>query len=144
MHVETIKYETYDGVEVEEDFRFNLSKAELMRMEMSQYGGMQALLEKIVKEQDTKRIYNMFEDIIQKAYGVKSDDGKQFIKNQEILDRFVQSEAYSNLIMKMLEDADFAAKFIRNTFPKDVQEQMDKEDGLPKKVNNPIPAPPVK
>lgn len=143
MHKETIQYETYDGVPVEEDFYFNLSKAELMRMEMSQYGGMEALLQKIIKEQDSKRIYNMFEEIVQKAYGVKSDDGKQFIKNEEVLNKFVQSEAYSVLVMKMLEDADFSAKFVRNVFPKDIQDKLDKED-LPKRINNPIPAPPEK
>lgn len=144
MHKETIKYETYDGVPVEEDFYFNLSKAELMRMEMSQYGGMEALLNKIIKEQDSKRIYNMFETIVQTAYGVKSDDGKQFIKNDDVLNKFVQSEAYSELVIKMLEDADFAARFVRETFPKDIQDKMDQDGGLPKKVNNPIPAPPVK
>lgn len=145
MFKHTIKFTDYDDVEREEDYYFNLSKAELMRMEMSQYGGMEALLQKIVKEQDTKRVYNMFEEIVQKAYGVKSDDGKQFIKNEEILNRFVQSEAYSELIMQMLNDPDFANKFIRGCFPKDIQAEMDKqENALPKKENNPIPAPPIK
>ena len=145
MYKYTAKYTDYDDVEREEDLYFNLSKAELMRMEMSQYGGMEALLKKIVKEQDTKRIYNMFEEIVQSSYGVKSDDGRRFIKNPEVLDNFIQTEAYSELIMKMLNDPDFANEFIKGIFPKDISAELDKQENvLPKKVNNPIPAPPEK
>ena len=145
MYKYTAKYTDYDDVEREEDLYFNLSKAELMRMEMSQYGGMEALLKKIVKEQDTKRIYNMFEEIVQSSYGVKSDDGRRFIKNPEVLDNFIQTEAYSELIMKMLNDPDFANEFIKGIFPKDISTELDKQENvLPKKVNNPIPAPPEK
>lgn len=144
MYKKTIKYTDYDEVDREGDFYFNLTKAELMRMEMSQDGGMEALLQKIVKEQDTKRIYSMFEEIVQSAYGEKSLDGKRFIKNQELLDNFVQTEAYSELIMEMLNDPDFANEFIRGIFPKEIREKMDDETTLPKKQNNPIPAPPVK
>lgn len=148
MYVCPIKYTDYLGVEREEDFHFNLSKAELMRMEMSEYGGMEALLQRIVKEQDTKRIYEMFEKIITSAYGIISQDGVSFDKDETMLKRFMNSEAYSNLIMHMIEDPDFANEFIRGCFPKDIQEKVAKEGGkvteIPKANNNPIPAPPIK
>lgn len=148
MFVHTIKYTDYYGNEREEEFRFNLSKSELMRMEMSEYGGMENLLQRIVKEQDTKQIYMMFEKIITGAYGKISPDGVSFDKNEEDLKRFMQSEAYSELIMKMIEDPDFANEFIKGCFPKDIQKKMAEQNQngpqLVKKETNPIPAPPVK
>lgn len=142
MYKYTVKYHDYNDVEREEDLYFNLTKAELMRMEMSQAGGMEAMLQQIIKEQDNKKIYAMFEEIVQSSYGVKSLDGRKFIKNQEVLDDFVQTEAYSEIVMHMLEDPDFANEFIRGIFPVDIQEQMAKNGNtLPKKLTNSIPAP---
>lgn len=115
MIKETIKYVDYNGEQREEDFYFNLSRAELISMDYSVEGGLKEMIEKIVKEKDTVKIYKMFTDIIYKAYGEKSPDGKRFVKSQEISEGFIQTEAYSELIMKMISEPDYAAKFIEGT-----------------------------
>ena len=112
MLKETIKYVDYNGEQREEDFYFNLSRAELIAMDYSVDGGLKEMIEKIVKEKDTVKIYKMFTDIIYKAYGEKSPDGKRFVKSTAISDSFIQTEAYSELIMKMISEPDYAAKFI--------------------------------
>lgn len=117
MLKKTIKYPDYNGKEREEDFYFNLNKAELTEMEFSQDGGLTSLIERVVKEQDNKEIIKIFKDLVLKAYGVKSDDGRRFIKNDEIRDSFVQTEAYSELFMELATDADAAAAFINGITP---------------------------
>lgn len=126
MLKKTIKFTDYEGVEREEDFFFNLNKAELMELQLSTEGGLEKRIQKIVASQDSKQIIEIFKNIIITAYGVKSDDGKRFIKSQEVKDAFIESEAYSELFMELATDADAASKFITGIVPKDT---------------NPIPAP---
>ena len=119
MLKKTIKYVDYNGVERTEDFWFNLSKAEIMEMELSTTGGLAELIQKIVKEQDAPAIIKIFKDLVLKAYGEMSPDGKRFIKSDEIALAFSQTEAYSNLFMELATDADAAAKFVNGIIPAD-------------------------
>lgn len=117
MLKKTITYTDYDGNERVEDFYFNLSKAEVAEMEMSEYGGLSNLLKKIVQEKDTKRIIEMFKDLILRSYGEKSQDGKRFVKNQELREAFSQTEAYSELFMELAGNAEAAAAFVNGIVP---------------------------
>lgn len=129
MLKKTITYKDYNGGERTEDFYFNLSKAEIMEMEMGTSGGFAEMINRIVAAQDTASIVKIFKDIILRAYGVKSPDGKRFIKSRELSEEFAQTEAYSNLFMELATDADAAAKFINGIVPADSKSS--------------IPAPPI-
>ena len=120
MITKTIKYTDYNGTEREEKFLFNLTKAELMEMEMGTTGGLAEKIQKIVETQDAPSIIKIFKELILKAYGKKSDDGKRFIKSQELSDEFSQTEAYSILFMELATDADAAAKFVKGIVPGDI------------------------
>ena len=126
MIKKTISYTDYDGNERKEDFYFNLSKPELIEMQTSEAGGLEKKIEKITQEQDVAKIIELMKEIIQKSYGVKSDDGKRFIKNQDILDEFMQSEAYSELFMELATDANAASDFINGILPKGLVEEAKK------------------
>jgi len=117
MLKKTISYTDYDGNLRTEDFYFNLTKAEVTEMELSAEGGLSKMLEKIVASQDSKRIMEIFKDIILKAYGEKSPDGKRFIKNQELREGFAQTEAYSELFMELATNTDAASSFINGIVP---------------------------
>ena len=121
MLKKTITYTDYNGVERTEDFYFNLTKAELLEMELGSAGGFAEMIQKIVAAQDAPAIIKVFKDLILKAYGEKSADGKRFIKSDEIRDAFSQTEAYSQLFMELATDADAAAAFVNGIVPKDVQ-----------------------
>lgn len=118
MLKKTIKYVDYDDVEREEEFLFNLSKAEVAEMELGVTGGMRKMLEKIVAELDGKRIMESFKEIVLKAYGEKSPDGKRFVKSKELSEAFSQTEAYSILFMELITDANAAAAFVEGVLPK--------------------------
>ena len=131
MLKKTVKYTDHNGVERTEDFYFNLNKAEIMEMEMMTKGGMAEMIQKIVAAQDAPAIIKIFKDLVLQAYGVKSPDGKRFIKNDEVRDEFVQSEAYSIIFMELATDADAAAKFVNGIIPADLAKQAAAQGALP-------------
>lgn len=122
MLKQTIEYEDYEGNKVIEDFYFNLNKAELMEMQLSTKGGLAEHIQKIVAENDNAQIMALFKNLILKAYGKKSDDGKRFIKNKEITEEFVQSEAYSELFMKLISDENAATAFMNGIIPNELRQ----------------------
>ena len=121
MLKKTITYTDYNGVERKEDFYFNLSKAEIMEMELGTAGGFAEMIQKIIDAQDGPTIVKIFKDLVLKAYGEKSADGKRFIKSEEISKGFEQTEAYSNLFMELPTDAKAASDFINGIIPVDMQ-----------------------
>ena len=112
MLKKTITYEDYNGVERKEDFYFNLTEAEVMEMELSTKGGLTEMINRIVAAQDAPAIVKIFKDLILKAYGVKSPDGKRFIKSQELRDEFESTRAYSILFMELATDEKAASDFV--------------------------------
>jgi hypothetical protein len=119
----TLTYTDYNGNERTEDFYFNLSKAEIMKMELSVKGGLAESIQRIVAAQDTPAIIEVFEDLIKRSYGVKTPDGRGFIKRVEDLEAFMATEAYSMLFMELSTDADAAAKFINGVVPADMAQK---------------------
>lgn len=120
MLKKTITYTDYNGVERKEDFYFNLSKAELMEMELGTTGGFVEMVNRIVDAKDAPSILKIFKDLVLAAYGVKSSDGKRFIKNDEVRAEFAQTEAYSILFMELATDANAASAFINGIVPADI------------------------
>ena len=131
MIKKTITYTDYNNVERTESFYFNLSKAEIMEMEMGTDGGMAETLKKIVDAKDAPAIIRVFKDLVLKAYGVKSDDGRRFIKSKELSDSFAQTEAYSQIFIELATDADAAAKFVNGIVPSDLTQQVANTTALP-------------
>lgn len=117
MLKKTITYADFNGVERTEDFYFNLTKAEVIEMEMGTEGGFAEMIQKIVKAQDAPSLIKIFKDLILKAYGEKSLDGKRFIKNDENRDAFAQTEAYSQLFVELATNAEAASKFVTGILP---------------------------
>ena len=124
MLKKTIEYKDFNGVDRKEDFYFNLSKAEIMEMEMSKKGGLAEEIQRIISAQDAPAIIEVFKELLLKSYGVKSPDGRRFIKSQELREDFEQTEAYSILFMELATDADAASKFINGIVPSDVNQEQ--------------------
>lgn len=130
MVKKVIKYIDYNDVEREEAFYFNLSKSELAHMAMSSDGDMAEKIRGIVKAKDTKSILNIFEDIIQKSYGIKSEDGKRFIKKAPdghlYADDFIASPAYDELYFELIQDPKKLSEFFNALIPKDLAAEAEK------------------
>lgn len=120
MLKKTIKYTDFDGVQREESVYFNLTKTELTEMELSATGGLTKMIEKIVETQDGGRILSVFKELLLKAYGEKSADGRRFIKSKELSEAFSQTPMYDILFMELATDADKASEFIKAVIPADI------------------------
>lgn len=124
MLKKTIEFTDYNGETRKEDFYFNLSKAEIMEMELGTSGGFAEMLQRLVDTQDVPEIMKVFKQVVMKAYGVKSPDGKRFIKSEEQSKEFTETEAYSELFMELLTDPDAAAAFINGIIPAEAAKQL--------------------
>lgn len=119
MLKKTITYTDYNGTERTEDFYFNLTKAEILEMELSTEGGLQQMIEKIIAAQDMPALSKYFKQIILMSYGEKSPDGKRFIKNDKLREEFSQTEAFSQLYVDLATDDKIAADFINGIIPQE-------------------------
>ena len=123
-----IKYTDYNGVEREEPFYFNLNKAELTDFNLSKEGGLDNIIKRIIETKDQPHLIAIIKELILTAYGEKSDDGKYFIKNQEIKDKFVCTEAYSNLYMELVSNEQETIKFIKAIIPADILQSIEAKE----------------
>lgn len=122
MYAKEITYNDYNGVERKETFLFDLSEAEILEMELSTVGGFEQYVNKIINAQDTPQLVKLFKELILKAYGVKSDDGRRFIKNEAVATEFSQTPAYSKLFMELATDAQAAAEFVNKIVPESMSD----------------------
>lgn len=131
MLTKTITYTDYNGTERTEKFYFNLSKAELMEMELTTAGGYGEMLQNIVNAQDGPTLVKIFKELVLKAYGQKSPDGKRFIKSEELSTEFAQTEAYSILFMELATNAKAASEFVNGIIPADIDRtELEKQKAL--------------
>ena len=128
MYTMKVAYTDYEGNDREEEFRFNLNKAELLEMNMSVQGGMEKKLQRIIASKSVPEIAAMFKDIILRSYGEVSDDGRRFIKKaadgHNLADDFAQTEAYSEIYSRLLSDENEAAAFINGVIPRKLAEEI--------------------
>ena len=127
MYGKKMKYVDYNGEERERKFYFNLNKAELLEMELSTNGGYETYINRIIETRDQAELIRIFKDLILRSYGVKSDDGERFIKNQQLIDEFVQTEAYSDLFMELATNAEAATEFVNGIIPPALAVEVQKE-----------------
>lgn len=121
MLKKTMTYTDFNGETRKEDFFFNLTRAEVTELELSENGGLSDKIKRITESKDVPEILQVFKNLILKSYGVKSPDGKRFIKSPELSEEFSQTEAYSDLFMELAQNSDAAAAFVNGIMPQNVQ-----------------------
>lgn len=136
MIKKTIEYTDFNDIAHEEDFYFNFTKDELIQLGVKYPGGLEAKIDRLIKTENTQEIYDIFRTIVLESYGEKSEDGKRFIKSEEMAKAFSQTNAFSELIMSLVNDAEYAAKFMEGLLPKDLLDAVKKEESTNVGSNN--------
>ena len=133
MLKKTITFTDFDGVSRTEDHYFNLTKAEITEMELSKDGGLTTVINRIISEKNMPALAASFKEILKRTYGRKSDDGRRFMKSEEIWKEFEESGAYDAFFMELIQNAGKAIDFINGVIPKDLADKLAKE-GAPDAV----------
>lgn len=124
MYKITETYTDYDDNQRTEDFYFNYSEAELADLQFSVPGGLAGMIDKIIKTNDMPKLVELFRELIQKAYGEKSNDGRRFMKSPELTKEFTETVAYSQIYMRLATDSKAAQEFINKVVPKSMKDKM--------------------
>lgn len=120
-----IKYVDYNGEQRDEDFYFNLTKAEIARMQYSKDGNFGDKIRQIARSHDSNELMRVFEQIILMSYGKKSEDGRRFMKGDEISREFLESPAYDELYFELVGDAEKFADFVNSLIPPDLAQKVE-------------------
>lgn len=117
-------YKDYNGKERKETWYFHLTRADLLERELGNFGGMDELMKRLVREDKPKEIVAMFKELILSSVGKKTPDGSRFIRSQQIQDDFYSSEAYSQLFCEVVMDASKLREWLLATVDEDVRQAM--------------------
>lgn len=125
MLKKTITYEDFNGAKRSEDFYFGYTKLELM--EMLEVDDLQTTLERVQNTEHGPTLYFLFKKLVVDAYGVKSDDGRSFVKTEELKQQFMGSPALEELIFGFLQGGEkAAAEFFEACLPAAALEEAKK------------------
>lgn len=122
-----ITYKNFDDEEVTETFYFNISKTELIDLEVEYKEGIKSRLTRIIDSKNARDLWNQFKEIVQLAYGEKSEDGKHFMKTDHVKELFKNSAAYEALLIELTSNEDAAADFIKGILPAEMSEKVDQD-----------------
>lgn len=147
MYKKTVKFKNYiTGEDMEEDFYFNLNQSEITKwLTTSGNYTLDALLQRLYKERDGKKIMEIFEGLIKAAYGERSLDGRLFLKTDDVWDRFFYSDAYNVIFNEIVTDAGKAAEFINSIIPEELAQEVakamaDNPEGIPSEIRDYVPS----
>lgn len=124
MLKKTFTFKDLDGNEVSETYYFSVNTAELAEMALTHDGDIVQALQAIVASGDGKAIIAKFKDFIAMSVGERSSDGRSFIKNDAIRERFMGTEAYGQLFLELVTNAESGAEFIRGIMPADLAKRV--------------------
>jgi hypothetical protein len=125
MIKKTVTYNDLNGNERTETFYFHFYESEILEMEMSVDGGFAERIQRIIDAKDQPSLIRVIKKFVLDAYGVKSDDGKQFIKNDAVRAAFVQCPAYSKIFMELVLDDTAAADFVKGVVPAELTSRVE-------------------
>ena len=135
MFSRTFEYKGYDGQTHKETWWFNLSEAELYKLELGSVGGVNGVMNRMLREERPDKIVDMFERIILTSVGERSSDGRRFVKKQrpgfpwgEVAEDFRETPAYDILFMELVSSGEKLAAFLKGAIPAEVAEAIAKKE----------------
>lgn len=111
MFKKVVEYVDFNGEPNTAELYFNMTQREAVRFDLEFEGGLEKYVAGLNADKDQLGIMNLFERLLLSSYGEKTEDGKHFLKDQDIQDRFKQSAVYDALFTSLLQDTDQAVQF---------------------------------
>lgn len=121
----TETYKDYNDNERTEEFYFELNEAEVLEMQAEENGQLNEIIKKVIAEKDSKKLMEIFKNLVLKSYGQKSIDGHYFEKSDEITKKFTQTKAYPQIFMRLALNAKAASDFVNGILPEDLDKKIE-------------------
>lgn len=144
MITRTIEYVDYDGNQRKEKHYFNLTQFEATEIAVEIPDDIVEDLESdaanpenrvttarnLTEKLGKKGVMDFIKNIVLKSYGVKSPDGKRFIKSEQLTTEFSQTLAFSSFMMRLMTDDEEASRFINGVIPPELAANMVKKPNV--------------
>lgn len=136
MFKKTVKYSDFDNNERTEDLYFNLTQSELVEIALNLPDGLSETNITQVNEQSATQIleklggdgiFKFVKELMLKAYGIKSEDGRRFEKSEQISTEFSQTMAFDTMFMELMSNDLAAAEFVNAIIPKEMADNVNKQ-----------------
>lgn len=142
MFKKTIEYVNYNGEPRKKDHYFDLTKTELLELQLSEDGGITTFLRQVLMDQNGGKMISFTRKLILAAYGEKTPDGEYFMKNDEIRQRFACSPAFDILFTELTSSKEAGLEFMKGIMPKNLQKEIEealKDENLAKEMADYMP-----
>lgn len=128
---QTVQYTDFDGNQAMETLYFNLTRTEVAE-NLHLRDKFQDLENRLDLESGSRtlnpneiaEVLDLVKILMKLAYGIRSDDGKRFIKNDQIWEEFTQTAVYDAFLFSLFEDADKANEFMMGVFPRELADEL--------------------
>ena len=134
MLAKTITYNDYDNNERTETLYFNMNKMELTEFAadlpddvFKNVSGVKSIQDvaKVANKMGSKGIIKFIKELVLRSYGVKSEDGRRFIKSKELSEEFSQTIAYDMFMSELMSDDKAASNFVNGLIPASMAGELD-------------------
>lgn len=126
MYTRTFHCVGFDDKPYDVTYDFYLSRADLLKIDMEGYWGLEAVMQKLIDTHNGAEIMKIIDKIIMMAVGKESMDHRRFLRDEDIKKEFRESDAYSQLFEELCTDAEKAAAFLNGCLPASVLEEAAK------------------
>lgn len=146
-----ITYEDFEGNTVTEKLWFHFTKTQFIEF-LFKFGDSEATIEanlaNIVKQEDTRTMFAQTKDLILMAYGVRSEDGRGFKKNDELRTQFADSLAFDEVFQELANNEAALNEWMAGVMPKGLAVDISSETvktalaeikGVPEVKDVPLP-----
>jgi hypothetical protein len=130
MIKKTITYEDYNGEERTKDFYFHMNQVEFSKLNGEIPGGIEKRMQKVIEDRDEDALLRMIDLLVSRGYGEFNDDD-EFTKvgrnGRPLYEKFVNTDAYDQLIIELIQGENSIVEFLRGMMPKKIQGKIDEE-----------------
>ena len=134
MLTKTITYNDYDNNERTETLYFNMNKMELTEFAadlpddvFKNVSGVKSIQDvaNVVNKMGSRGIIKFIKELVLRSYGIKSEDGRRFIKSKELSEEFSQTIAYDMFMSELMSDDNAASNFVNGLIPASMAGELD-------------------
>lgn len=129
MIVKKIQYHDLDGDLREDDFYFSMNETQFARVNGMFPGGLQDYAMKAAKDKNPDSMFRVIDTLVREAYGERLANG--FVKTapngQKLADFFINTEAYDNLLIELMQGEDNLMTFLTGCLNKNAQDRVKTE-----------------